>query len=297
MKSSSIIPFDWECYELTEFFDYMLPKQVEPTLYIFISHSGKSRLLIQCIEHLALLKVPKEQVWLVTNQEHPQIEQACGKIFPINVEKELVIGVKSFQNEILVLFLIAQLLINPNRINEDLFKNLSELPNKMEKFRDNWKKNIEKILEFLEYRLEFLYFISHDPASLACAKNSALRSKTYHGQFAEGISLGLFFHGPFQIFERNQSQKQGAIMLVGNRHLAKETEQPLLIRLVTLIRERAGRVIILSNNPALKEWFSQDPEILIIDFQAGVEELSPIFENFILALVFLQIAKRDNLLK
>lgn len=297
MKSSQTQYFSWECYEMTEFFDYMLPKSIESTLYIFISHSGKSRLLTKCIDHLKLLKVPREQIWMVTNANPSLVSNNCGEIFSMEVNRELVIGVKSFQNEVCVLLIIVRLLTEENPLSEAFKSQMTVLKSNLKQFQQTWEEEIEKILNFLEYRTEYLYFIARDPASLACAKLSALRSKTYHRQFAEGISLGLFFHGPFQIFERSQNKKQGAILLVGNRQLEQISDQTMLTRLVGLIRERAGKIIILSNNPDLKQWFRQYPEILIIDFHSPIDELSPIFENFIIALVFLKIAKREKLLK
>ncbi len=297
LKNAEPQSISWECYEMTEFFDYMLPEKREPTLYIFISHSGKSRLLIKCLEHLHLLNVPSDTIWMVTNAKPEEMNSIVGQYFPINVESELVIGVKSFQNEVVVLYLLAQLLLNKNPFTPEIYTGLQGLISGMTLFREHWLSEIEKFLKFLEYRLDFLYFIARDPASLACAKLSALRAKTYHHQFAEGTSFGLFFHGPFQIFDRNQNRQQGAILLVGSKTIDREADQDMLLRLVRLIRERAGRIIILSNNPILRQWFQDVEEILIIDFNAPIEELAPVFENFILALAFLQVAKRDFLLK
>ena len=43
--------------------------------------------------------------------------------------------------------------------------------------------------------------------------------------------------------------------------------------------------------------FKEDETISIINFHSEIAELSPIFENFILSLVFLRIAQRDNLVQ
>ena len=196
-----------------------------------------------------------------------------------------------------MLYLLAQLLLQEKPLTKELNNDFRHLIQKMQEFRDHWETNVKEILNFLDYRLEFLYFIARDPASLACAKLSALRVKTYHGQLAEGISLGLFFHGAFQIFERSQSEKQGAIILLGNKEITEKGDKEMVIRLLKLIRERAGRIVILSNNAALKTWIAKDPEILVVDFDSKVEELAPVFENFILSLAFLKIAKEEGLVK
>ena len=154
---------------------------------------------------------------------------------------------------------------------------------------------------------------------IATAKLNALRLKTYHRQFAEGISLGLFFHGPFQIFERIEERKLGAMFLVGNKkfesyapknraivgesvvdnNLIKEKigSKHTFIRMVNLLKKHTNRIVILSNNKSLDNWFKEDETISIINFHSEIEELAPIFENFILSLVFLRIAKRDHLVQ
>ena len=318
MKSDKDIKFAWECYELTEFYDYMLPDKLENTLYIFISTSGQSRLLVHCVEHLKLLNVDPDQLWLVTNAKSCRVGNLCGEVFPIHVEAELVLGVRSFQNTSFVLFLLAQLITGEDPASEEILKGIRSLTNEMMIFRKNREPIINNILDAIKGRLEFLYFIARDPASLACAKLNALRIKTYHRQFAEGTTSGLFFHGPFQIFERNEERKLGAIFLVGNKHLdpLKKENSPIIgqsivdntvikekigskhmfIRLVKLLRQNTERIVILSNNKSLHKWFQGDKKIIIVPFNSEIEELAPIFENFILSLVFLRVAKQDKLI-
>ena len=295
MNSPLALDFTWECIELTEFYDYFLPEESQDTLYIFISRSGSSRLILKAVDHLSLLKIDKNLLWLITNEQNSSIARKCGQVFQTYVDSELVIGLKSFGNTLFVLYLLSQLLLGKGFNLESIKKGTFGLISELKKFRKTWEKNVDQISDFLGYELQYLYLISKDPSSLACAKFAALIAKTYHRKFAEGIALGHFFHGPFQVFERRSEDKSiNCMMLVGDREGEKSNNT--LIRLIDQIKIRAGKVVILCNNPSLSAFYKSDYDVLMINFNSPIIELSPIFETFILQLAFLKIAKKSGLI-
>ncbi len=293
MNSPVALDFTWKCLELTEFYDYFLPEESNDTLYIFISRSGSSRLILKAIDHLNLLKVNRDLIWLISNKQDSPLAEKCGHIFQTHVDSELVIGLKSFGNTVFVLYLLSQVLIKTGFDLENIRQGTLDLIGELKEFRHTWEDKIKKIVDFLNYELQYLYVISKDPCSLASAKFAALIAKTYHRKFSEGIALGHFFHGPFQVFERKtQNRTISCMMLVGDR---EDEESNNIFRLIDQIRERAGKVVILNNNPSLSHFYRSDPDVLIVNFNSPIVELSPIFETFILQLAFLKIAKKSGL--
>ncbi|UYP46209.1 hypothetical protein NEF87_002494 [Candidatus Lokiarchaeum ossiferum] len=295
MNSPYALDFTWECIELTEFYDYFLPEDSQDTLYIFISRSGSSRLILKALDHLSLLKIDRNLLWLITNEQNSPVAKKCGQVFHTYVDSELVIGLKSFGNTLFVLYLVSQMLVGTDFNLDTIQKGSFELISELKDFRESWEKSVDQISDFLGYELQYLYFISKDPSSLACAKFAALIAKTYHRKFAEGIALGHFFHGPFQVFERRIEDKSiNCMMLVGDRE--GEESNNTLIRLIDQIKIRAGKVVILCNNPSLSAFYKSDYDVLMINFNSPIIELSPIFETFILQLAFLKIAKKSGLI-
>ncbi|MHA1511252.1 MAG: hypothetical protein ACTSRX_05970, partial [Promethearchaeota archaeon] len=132
MNDKESVDFTWESIEVTEFYDYFLPKERDAnTLYIFISKSGKSRLLRNAIEQLHILNIDPNLMWLVTNDVKSPISPYCGIILPIYVESEIVLSSKSFPHTIIVLYFISQILLGKDPISkesqDEIMKFISEL--------------------------------------------------------------------------------------------------------------------------------------------------------------------------
>ncbi len=296
MNSQEELPFSWACLELTEFYDYLMPDEPNGTLYIFVSRSGTSYLIEKSIENLRLSNIDKDLIWLVTNNPECQIGKYCGQIFDTYVDSELVIGLKSFGNTAYTLYLISQLLLQKECNFENFFQETAEMISDIIEYRKTWEETSEKILKHFEYDLQFLYIIAKDPCSLSSAKFAALIEKTYHRQFAEGISLGLFFHGPFQIFQRKADDDSiNCIILVGDK--SEEKLNKIFNRLLNQVEQQSGKVLIINNNPKIVDLYKDNHSVLVINFNSPIVELSPIFETFILQFMFLKFAKSSKLLK
>ncbi|MHA1729037.1 MAG: hypothetical protein ACTSWY_09920, partial [Promethearchaeota archaeon] len=147
------------------------------------------------------------------------------------------------------------------------------------------------ILNFFGTDFDFIYYISKG-ASLSSAYNAALAGKSFGHLYAEGLSLGLFFHGPFQVADKNFR----FILIMGdNAGDPNITHDELLLpRLINRITEKLGskKVLLLSNNSKLSSEMKNNPNVYIVDFKCGKSALSPIFEMFILHLINLEIAEK-----
>ena len=293
-KSTKPIPFVWQILELSEFFNYFLPQErlEKPhynSLYIFISKSGSSRLLVKSIRQLKLLNMNKKLVWLVSNNRNPPIKDSIGYLFPTYVEEELVLGTKSFISTILVLYLISIALQGINPINENTHTALINLFTNLTDYRNNWYKITEEVMDFIGDNYSFFYFISREPASYATAAVSALSTMSFTRILSESISLGLFFHGPFQVL----SDDYICFILIGDQ-LNKESKT-LLERLTNQISKKlkSGRVILISNDITC---CTNNEHIYTIQYECNINALSPIFEFNILQYIFLNIAKKRGVI-
>ncbi len=297
MNDIESVNFTWESIEVTEFYDYFLPKERDAnTLYIFISKSGKSRLLKSAIEQLHILNVDPNLMWLVTNDVKSPISPYCGIVLPIYVDSEIVLSSKSFPHTIIVLYFISQILLGKDPISEESYTKIKKFILELKKYRKIEPSQTQALINFAGEDIKIVYLISRDPVSEASCKLLALNANSFVGAMCEGISLGLFFHGPFQIFERKQINTGIKCMMMG-AYEPGETEKETLPRLIELIRQRAGSIVLICNNKQLKEKFKDDSKILVINFDSDFTPLAPIFHTFIISSVFLRISLKKGLLR
>lgn len=297
MNDNESVPFTWENIEVTEFYDYFLPKERDAsTLYIFISKSGKSRLLKNAIEQLHILNVDPNLLWLVTNDVKSSISPYCGVVLPIHVDSEIVLSSKSFPHTIIVLYFISQILLGKDPISEENHSEIMNFISKLKDYRKIEPSQTQSLVDFIGKDFEIVYLISRDPVSEASCKLLALNANSFIGSMCEGISLGLFFHGPFQIFERKQINTKIKCLMIG-AYEPGETEKETLPRLIELIRQRAGSMALISNNPDLSEKFKDESRISVINFETYFTPLAPIFHSYILSSVLLRISLNKGLIR
>jgi len=297
MNDTESVTFTWESIEVTEFYDYFLPKERDAnTLYIFISKSGKSRLLKNAIEQLHILNIDPDLMWLVTNDVKSPISPYCGVVLPIHVDSEIVLSSKSFPHTIIVLYFISQILLGKDPISNDIHSEIMKFISELKEYRKIEPSQTQSLVDFIGKDFEIVYLISRDPVSEASCKLLALNANSFIGSMCEGISLGLFFHGPFQIFERKQINTQIKCIMIG-AYEKDETEKETLPRLIELIRQRAGSLALISNNPQLMEKFKDESKISVINFETNFTPLAPIFHSYILSSVLLRISLNKGLIR
>jgi glucosamine 6-phosphate synthetase-like amidotransferase/phosphosugar isomerase protein len=292
MQSRIEVQFTWECYEISEFTDYILPQELDPNvLFVFLSTSGKSRLIQQTIEQLRFLKVPQEHIWLISNNRRNHAIQSVGFHFPMCVDSEIVLGTKTFVNTILILYLICRIIMGENPISDFARYQVEHMLGDLEEYRKIWPDQTAKIMEFLGYDFKFLYFISNG-ASMSAAYHGALSAKSYCRFFAEAISRGIFFHGPFQIIDETFR----CIVFAGDD--LDDDASILLSRLMRLISDKLGmgKVVLFTNNIKLYGGLSGNPQIKIVNFHSPHPAFSPIYVLFMSQFLLLEIAKKRGVI-
>lgn len=283
--------FTWESFEISEFYDYILPnKHDDGTLYIFISKSGRSRLLTRILEHLRLLKFNSKLIWLVTNSIDSENAKHCGYIFPIYAKPEAVHATISFQNTIFVLYLISQLLLNRNPLTNDNQEIFEKIIREMRKYQENFQIMKRRIFDFLGYDFKFLYFISKG-VSRSSAFNSALLANSLYRIFAEGILLGHFFLGTFKIVNSNIR----CILLV-NESL-RDSSKKFIHNQIKLITDQIGVLLLISNNKSLISALRYNKRVFAVHFECEINALTPIIESYILQIILLEFSKNTGFFK
>ncbi len=291
MTSLDDLNFSWDSIELNEFYNYILPgKPDNDTLYIFISKSGRSKLMIKSMEHLFLIKSDPRMIWLVTNEPTIEIAQKCGAVFPTLVDQELALGTKTFQNLVFVLYLISRLLMKKKPLNKSIQTTVDNLIHSMNEYWVENFKNSRKILDFFENDIQFLYIVSKG-ASISSAYEAAACAKSFARLLAEGISLGLFFHGTFQIAD----DKFRSVFIISNDS-SNSGENDLVNNLINQITEKSGLMLLISNNEDLTNSLADDSHVYPITFQCDIPSLTPIFEMYVLHLLFIEVSKIKDLI-
>jgi len=172
LQSSEKLKFCWDSFELSEFYDYILPEDdINNTIYIFISKSV-SKLITKSIDHLIDIDTDPDKIWLITDNPDLDISEKCGVIFPVHAGSEIVLGTKSYQNTIIVLYLISEILQKKDPVDYENYIGIESLIHFM---RDFWKRKddiIPEIIHFLGPKPKYLHIISRG-ASLSTAYEAA----------------------------------------------------------------------------------------------------------------------------
>ena len=280
--------FSWESYEISEFYDYILPKKFDDgTLYILISKSGQSRLLSKIVEQLNLLKINKKLIWLISNSTDSPNAKKCGFVFPTFVESEVVHGTKTFHNTIFVLYLLSELFLDRDPLNNGNFLRVKEIFEEMLSKISYYQDLSAKAAEFFGNNFRFLYFIFKG-VSKSSAYNSVLLNLSLYKIFSEAISLGQILPRSFEVSDKNVN----CFFLVNNEQADSMGYLPSNVKSIT---DQLGRMILISNNSTLISSLNNNPRLFLISYQCEIPALTPIFESFIIQLILLELAKKADI--
>ena len=281
--------FNSEFYEASEFYDYVLPrKRDDDTLFILLSKSGQSKIVTKIVDQLHLLKIDKKLMWFVTNSPESINAKHFGFVFPTYVKSEIVHGTKTFQNTVFILYLISQLLLGRDPLNEEN----SELFENMAQDLSNYKlKHLEiskKVIEFLGKKFKFLYYISRG-VSQSTANNSALLSISLFNIFSESISLGQILPRSIEV----SSDNVRCIFLINNENGEFMENLPSDINAIS---NNLGRTILITNNNNLASSVENNSLVLPIKYHCDLFALSPIFESIIIQSILIEYVKSKELI-
>ncbi len=281
--------FNSEFYDVSEFYDYVLPKKYDDdTLFILMSKSGQSRLVTKIVEQFQLLKIDKNLIWFVTNSPESMNAKHSGFIFPTYVKSEIVHGTKTFQNTVFVIFLISQLLLGRDPLKDENYTAFENISKDLFNFKLNLQNISKKAIDFLGFEFKFLYFIAKG-VSQSTANNSVLLNLSLYNIFCESISLGQILPRSLEVSGKNVR----CFFLINNE------QEELMHRLpsnINSISNTLGKTILISNNNNLVVSLKNNSKIFPISYRCEINALSPLFESIIIQSILLEYAKSINLL-
>jgi glucosamine 6-phosphate synthetase-like amidotransferase/phosphosugar isomerase protein len=262
---------------------FALKKVFSNTVFILVSLSGESPQIKESIIKLQEAGIQKSQIWAITNNLNSFVAQYSGFSFPLNAGAENIIGTKSYVANILVQYIIARLFYGDDSINAKLEDEIRQLIFEIKFYGQDWESHTKNLINFIGQDFQFLYFISKG-CSLSSAYQGALHCKEYTRTFGEGISLGLFMHGPFQIV----SDSFRCVLIVGDEISSEET-----INLMEIITRKmgSGKLILINNSRNLSSLGRGNPNVFVFEHTTKNPYLAPIFEIIVLQFLLLNMAQ------
>ncbi len=276
--------------EIDEFLSYLNPKQFEiGTLFIFVSKSGESVQVIEGIKKLQDFGINKERIWGVSNSSESFLANNCSLFFPTNSGEEKIIGTKAYINTILVLYLIARTLIDKEALPPNREDEIRQLIFEIKFYGQDWEEHTRNITEFLGVDFKYLYFISKG-ASLSTVYQGAQNCKAFARTFGEGISMGLFLHGPFQIVDDSFR----CVFVAGDERNLDD-----VLKTIDIVTQKfgTGKVILINNSRQLSSLGRANRNVFVFEHTTENTYLAPIFEIIVLQYLFLQQAKRRGVVE
>jgi glucosamine 6-phosphate synthetase-like amidotransferase/phosphosugar isomerase protein len=275
-----------ECriFEIDEFLNYYNPCQLKDnTVFVFVSQSGNSIQIQRGIKTLLKNNVIPTNIWGVTNNPESYLAKESHVFLETKSQEEEIVGSKSYVNSIFVLFLLARAFINEEILPAKLEDEIRQLIFEIKFYGTDWEYHTKNLTEFLGPDYKFLYFISKG-SSLASAYQSAQSCKAFTRTYGEGIGMGLFLRGPFQIVDDSFR----CVLIIGDETSVEDT-----IETVELITKKlgSGKVILVNNSRTLSSLGRANPNVFVFEHTTKNTYLAPIFEIIVLQFLFLQNAK------
>lgn len=277
-----------EIDEFLGYYNYNLKKS--KSIFVFISQSGNSVQIQEGIKKLREAEIPEQNIWGVCNNSDSFLAKnvLSDYFFPINSGKEEVIGTKSYINCILVLNLISRFILGDTTINTRFEEEIRQLIFEIKFYGQDVEFHTRELVKFLGDDFSFLYFISKG-ASLSTAFQAAQSCTAYTRTFAEGISMGLFLHGPFQIVDDTFR----CVLIVGDDSSVEST-----LELMDLITKKIGKgkVILINNSRKLSSMGRANENIYVFEHTITNPYLAPMFEIIVIQYLLLEQAKKRGVI-
>jgi glucosamine--fructose-6-phosphate aminotransferase (isomerizing) len=272
--------------EILSYQDKFIVGQGKNSLIIGVSQSGESGELINLLQNLKTKNMNQIHLWGITNNVSSTLGQKAQIIYPTIAGIETSVTSKTYVTGCLVQYLLARAIAGENPlpiklINEinTLIKNISP---KIERESGEFY-NLAKTIDGFLGPLTFLNFIGHGTA-MATIMQATLNIKEIAKIYAEGLTLGMFRHGPIEtIFPDFR-----AIIILND---------PISIDLVNSVVSNItgkwgqGRIVLISNHPEAHQQILNE-RIKLITNPIVNPYLAPIYEIMLLQPYFCLLAEK-----
>jgi glucosamine--fructose-6-phosphate aminotransferase (isomerizing) len=255
------------CLDTSELLDSARPLVTPNTLLWIVSQSGKSP---EAQAVLAGLADNPSRLILTTNNLTSPLAQQAGLVVPLHTGEEDGVATRTYVNTLAVTQLAALALTG-----QDLAvarRAIHEAGQAIERYLEHWEQTVVSLAALLP-RPDRILAIGRG-ASLAAACDGALVLKEAARVNAEGLSTGLFRHGPLELAD----PRLAVLVLEGPPGTA-----PLDRRLAQVITDCGARVVWLSP--------TSDPILPTLPMPAGQGPGRPIAEILSFQLLSIYLAR------
>ncbi len=276
-------------HEIDEFNSYYNPlRNLEDTIFIFITSSGNSNQIREGLKKLFDANVDPQRIWGISDYEESYLGMKSHYFLPLKFGTEKIMGTKSYVNAILLFYLVCRSAMNKEAIPSKREEDIRQLIFEIKFYNQDWENHTKNLTDFLGEKLDNLFFISKG-ASLSSAYQASLNFKAITQTFCVALSMGAFQHGPIRIVDESFR----GVLIIGDETSMKESTN--LIEEIT--NYRGGKLILLNNSRKISSIGRSNNNIFVFEHTTENINIAPIFEIIVLQYLFLQIAKTRGLMR
>jgi glucosamine--fructose-6-phosphate aminotransferase (isomerizing) len=213
-------------------------------LVIGVSQSGESGELVKLIQKMKETKFNFENFWGITNTEESTLGKAARLKFITKGGKETSVTSKTYTSGILVQYILARTISDEEPMPSELLKEILHLIEVLKLNIESDSGEFWTLAKKIDSHLgnySFINFIGHG-TSMATVLQSALNIKELAKIYAEGLTVGMFRHGPIEIIDPNF---RGIIFI--NDIITAKVCKPVIQNI--LEKWGKGKIVVITNFP------------------------------------------------
>ena len=265
--------------EILRYFPPPAPPSIDSKgkkLIIGVSQSGESGELVKLFTKWADMGYSISDLWALTNTPESTLGLKSAITFQTIAGYEASVTSKTYVTGLLLQYFLARLINGEEPCPPDLEGKICQLithikaglDNEMKQFRELGQRMHDFLGDF-----SFLNFIGQGTA-MATVHQATLNLKEVAKVYAEGLTLGMFRHGPIEVIDTNFR----AIFIVNDLEAAAAVN-PVIANITG--KWGKGKVVLISNQPETHQSILND-RVLLLDNPTGDSYLAPIYEIVLL---------------
>ena len=261
-----------------EFFDFSrFNTNKSPTeIIVGVSQSGESGELVKLIQKMKEEGFNFDNFWGITNTAESTLGKASRIRLLTKGGTETSVTSKTYTTGLLVHLMLARAICDEDPISPEIktqtFNLIENLKGKIESETGEFWKLAKEIDTHLG-NYSFINFIGHG-TSMATVLQSALNIKELAKIYAEGITVGMFRHGPIEIIDPNFR----GIILINDLTSAK-IFKPVIQNIIE--KWGQGKIVVITNQPAELSGISSNNLMVCIN-PIQNPYLAPIYDMILL---------------
>lgn len=264
-----------EVRESGEFAHYLSSDSVKGII-IAVSQSGESGEVIELVKKISKSQPNSEWLWAITNNEKSTLGKNASLVFPTLAGKETSVTSKTYTTGLLLHYLIARAIIGKDVNSKKFIASIIDLTMKIGKNLLSSKQlfyEIAKEIDDFFGDITFLNFIGQGTA-MSTVMQATLNIKEIAKIAAEGLTIGMFRHGPIELIDASFR----CVLIIND---SKGAEIGLIL-IKNMINKWGGGKILLITNQQMSITSDLDQNVKIIVNPVDNPYLAPIYEMILL---------------